>query len=70
MMNDLVIINEQLPGQRAYIAGLNGKRIGLYAENLITAKRIAYAHFSPKKRQENYLWVELADTNQFPINLT
>ena len=70
MTNDLIIINEQLPGQRAYIAGLRGKRIGLYADNLIQAKRIAYAHFSPKKRQEGYLWVELADTNQFPINLT
>lgn len=69
-MSNLIVINEQQAGQRPYIAGLNQKRIGLYADNLLQAKRIAFAHFSPKKREEGYLWVELADSSQFPINLS
>ena len=69
-MSDLLIINEQLAGQRPYIAGLKQKRIGLFADNLLQAKRIAFAHFSPKKREEGYLWVELANTDQFPISLS
>lgn len=69
-MSNLIVINEQQAGQRPYIAGLNQKRIGLYADNLLQAKRIAFAHFSPKKREEGYLWVELANTDQFPISLS
>lgn len=68
-MSDLIVINEQLAGQRPYIAGLKQKRIGLYADNLFQAKRIAFAHFSPKKREEGYLWVELADADQLPLNV-
>ena len=69
-MSDLLVVNEQLAGQRPYIAGLRQKRIGLFADNLLQAKRIAFAHFSPKKREEGYLWVELADSSQFPVNLS
>lgn len=69
-MSNLIIINEQQAGQRPYIAGLKQKRIGLYADNLLQAKRIAFAHFSPKKREEGYLWVELANADQLPLNVS
>lgn len=54
------IINDKGPDDHPYIAGLNGKQVGLYARSLFAAKEKAVAHFQPKKREQNLLWVELA----------
>lgn len=54
------IINEKRSFDRAYITGLNGKRIGLYAQSLAEAKQRAIEYFKPKKKDRGLLWVELA----------
>lgn len=54
------IINKKGPVDHPYIAGLNGKKVGLYARSLLAAKQTAVNHFRPKKRDVNLLWVELA----------
>ena len=43
-----------------YIAGLNGKRIELYAPSLAAAKQKAVEYLKPKKKDRGLLWVELA----------
>lgn len=67
-MTDLKIINERGPEDKPYIAGLNGKQVGIYADSLYAAKQLAVVHFQPKKRDAGLLWVELADESN-PINL-
>ena len=54
------IINKKGPIDHPYIAGLEGKRIGLYARNLAEAKQRAVENLKPKKRNAGLLWVELA----------
>lgn len=54
-------INKKEPGNKPYIAGLNGKTIGFYAAGLWPAKQFAIAHFKPKKKETGLLWVELAE---------
>ena len=54
-------INKKGIGDRAYIAGLNGKKVGLYAETLLQAKQRAVEHFRPKKKERDLVWVELAE---------
>lgn len=54
------IINKKRSIDRSYIAGLNGKKIGLYAMSLAEAKQRAIEHFKPKKKDRGLLWVELA----------
>lgn len=54
------IINEKGIVDYAYIAGLNGKKIGLYASSLAAAHQKAVEYFKPKKKDRGLLWVELA----------
>lgn len=58
---DLTVINTRGPVDYPYIAGLNGKKVGLYARSLTAAKQTAVEHFKPKKRDMGLLWVELAE---------
>ena len=55
------IINERGVVDFPYIAGLNGKKVGLYAPSLAAAKQKAIEHFRPKKKDLGLLWVELAE---------
>lgn len=55
------IINQKGPLDVAYIAGLNGTKVGLYAPSLAAAKQKAVEHFRPKKKDMGLLWVERAD---------
>lgn len=54
------IINKKDVTDRAYIAGLNGKKVGLYAQSLAEANQRAIEYFKPKKKDRGLLWVELA----------
>ncbi len=56
----MVCINKKGIGDVAYIAGLNGKKVGIYAESLFQAKQRAIEHFRPKKKERTLVWVELA----------
>lgn len=58
MMN---ISKRKGPVDRTYVAGLNGKKVALYAASLAAAKQVAVEHFRPKKKDAGLLWVELAD---------
>ena len=60
-MSDLIKINKRGPIDMPYIAGFEGKKVGLYASSLAAAKQKAVEHFKPKKRSMGLLWVELAD---------
>ena len=55
------ILNEKGVVDRAYVAGLNGVKVGLYAPSLSAAKQKAIEHFKPKKKESGLLWVELAN---------
>lgn len=55
------ILNKKGPVDSAYIAGHKGQKVGLYARSLLAAKQKAVEHFKPKKREVNFLWVELAE---------
>lgn len=55
------IINKKGPIDNAYIVGLNGHKVGLYAASLHAAKQKAIEHFRPKKKQVSMIWVELAE---------
>lgn len=57
------ILNTKQDGDRAYIAGHQGKKVGLYAKDLWSAKQAATAHFKPSKKTAGLLWVELAEEN-------
>ena len=54
------IINKKGVVDRAYIAGLNGEKVGLYAPSAAAAMQKAFEYFKPKKKDRGYLWVELA----------
>lgn len=53
-------INNKQDGDRPYVAGLLGKKIGFYAKDLWSAKQFAVSHFKPSKKNAGMLWVELA----------
>lgn len=53
-------INEKSPDDRAYIAGLNGRKIGLYAPNLYAGKLLAIRHFKPAKGKKDLVWITIA----------
>lgn len=53
-------INKKRSFDNAYVAGLNGKKVELYAQSLAEAKQRAIEHFKPKKKDRGLLWVELA----------
>ena len=57
----LETINKRTPRNNTpYIAGIQGKKVGLYAESLYAAKQKAVEHFRPSKKTMGLLWVELA----------
>ena len=57
----LETINKPTPRSNTpYIAGFQGKTVGLYAESLRAAKQKAIEHFRPSKKAMGLLWVELA----------
>ncbi|QDH84794.1 hypothetical protein KMC57_gp31 [Achromobacter phage vB_AxyP_19-32_Axy24] len=60
-MAEPTIINKPGYNDRPYIAGFDGKQIGLYACSLAEAKQRAIEHFKPKKSKKGLLWVELAE---------
>jgi hypothetical protein len=53
-------INQRGPIDKPYVAGFEGKKIGLYASSLAAAKQKAVEHFKPKKRSMGLVWAELA----------
>lgn len=55
------IINEKQEGDRPYMAGYKGKKVGLYAASLYAAKQLATTFFKPTKKDAGLLWVELAE---------
>jgi len=58
----LTVINAKTTSlDRAYVAGLNGRKVGLYARTLAMAKQRAVEHFRPKKKNLGLVWVELAE---------
>jgi hypothetical protein len=54
------IINQKNPDDRAYIAGLNDHRIGLYARSLAAGKMLAVTHFRPARNKQGLVWITLA----------
>lgn len=58
---DIQSINKKQDGDKPYVAGLNGKKIGFYTKDLWSAKQFAVAHFKPSKKNAGLLWVELAE---------
>lgn len=60
MGKPMEIINKKGVTDRAYIAGLHGKQVGLYASSLAAAMQKAVEYFKPKKKDRGLLWVELA----------
>lgn len=54
------VINQKTDGDRSYIAGFIGKKVGIYASSLLAAMDIAVKHFKPSKKNRGLLWVELA----------
>lgn len=55
------IINEKQEGDKAYITGYKGNKVGLCAPSLYAARVKAEAHFKPTKKDKGLLWVELAE---------
>lgn len=53
-------INEKFPDARAYVAGLNKRKIGLYARNLAAGKKIALDYFQPNHRCRDLVWISVA----------
>lgn len=60
-MSELQILNRKGLADKAYIVGLNDKKVGLYAHTLLAAKQKAVEHFRPKKKEVHLVWVELAE---------
>ncbi len=54
------VINEKGVVDVAYIAGLNGEKVGIYAPSLNAATQKAVEYFKPKKKDRGLLWVERA----------
>lgn len=61
-MEDIKSINEKTEGDSGYVAGLNGKKVGIYAASLYKAKLRAIEHFKPSKKNMGLLWVTLAES--------
>lgn len=60
----LVYLNRPKAIDHPYIAGFEGKKVGLYAPSLLAAKQKAVEHFRPSKKKAGLIWVELAhETN-------
>lgn len=55
------IINEKQEGDKPYITGYKGSKVGLYAPSLYAARVKAETHFKPSKKDKGLLWVELAE---------
>ena len=55
------VINKKDVVDLPYVAGFNGKKIGVYAPSLLAAKQKAVEHFRPKKSQKHMVWVQLAE---------
>ena len=53
-------INEKSSNDRAYIAGLNDRRIGLYAPSLYAGKELAIRHLKPGKKHMGLVWITVA----------
>lgn len=53
-------INQKSPDDRAYIAGLNNRKIGLYARSLAAGKKIALEYFQPTHRRRDMVWIAIA----------
>lgn len=58
--DDLVYLNRPKVIDHPYIAGFEGKKVGLYAPSLLAAKQKAVEHFRPSKKKAGLIWVELA----------
>jgi hypothetical protein len=58
--DDLVYLNRPKVIDYPYIAGFEGKKVGLYAPSLLAAKQKAVEHFRPSKKKAGLIWVELA----------
>jgi hypothetical protein len=54
------IINEKSPDDRAYIAGVNDRKIGLYAKSLYAGKELAIRHLKPGKKHLGLVWITVA----------
>jgi len=61
-MEDIKTINEKTEGDCGYVAGLSGKKVGIYAASLYKAKLQAIEHFKPSKKNMGLLWVTLAES--------
>lgn len=55
------ILNKRGVVDLPYIAGYEGKKVGLYATSLLAAKQKAVEHFRPRKTKKHMVWVELAE---------
>jgi hypothetical protein len=58
--SNMETINEKSPDARAYIAGLNDRKIGLYASSLYAGKQLAIRYFKPNKKNMGLLWISVA----------
>lgn len=64
MADTLIYLNRPKAIDHPYIAGFEGKKVGLYASSLLAAKQKAVEHFRPSKKKAGLIWVELAhETN-------
>lgn len=59
------IVNKRQAGDEAYVAGFNGKKVGVHAKSLADAKQAALEHFKPRKKERNLIWVI---HENFPVN--
>lgn len=55
------VINQKTDGDRSYIAGFVGKKVGIYAATLSAAKDIAIKHFKPSKKNMGLFWIQIAE---------
>jgi hypothetical protein len=53
-------INTRSPHDRAYIAGLNDRKISLYAPSLYAGKQLAIRHLKPGKKHMGLVWISVA----------
>lgn len=60
MADTLTYLNRPKAIDFPYLAGFEGKKVGLYAPSLAAAKQKAIEHFRPSKKKLGLVWVELA----------
>ena len=60
----ITTVNTKTEGDKGFVAGYAGKKIGVYAENLYAAKQKAIAHFKPTKKNMGLLWITLAEDSE------